>query len=396
MTEINGSYCTSPEALYEAAEAAAILGTLQAGYTNFTYLDDATREITDREALLGVSITGWMTNPQVLFDEDVLKSAAQLVVSTNKKVAALIGINQAARCTTVKPSGNASVLLGTSSGIHGDHAPRYFRNIQLNNTSEVTQLLADTNPKMVEEYLANPGANSSVISFPIVADEHAIFKDDLLGVKLLEYVKIAKRAWVDNGKVEELCVDPRLSHNVSNTITVDDWDEVSDYIFNNREHFAGISLMGAFGDKAMAQSPFTQVFTADEILEKYGVASVFASGLIVDGNHAFSNDLWLACDTALGWGKAKDLKHETSDNMMQRDWVRRAKKFAKNYFDGDVYQMTCCLKDVHNLHRWEGIFRELHVIDYATELKEKVYTEVDTMGAQACSGDSCEINIAGT
>src|SRR5699024_10800765 len=129
--EINGGACTERETFLKACEAAAIMGTLQAGYTNFKYLKDDSRKITEREALIGVSITGWMNNPDVLFDEKLLKEGAELVKKTNKKVAKLIGINQAARTTCVKPSGNASVFLGTASRIHGAHAPRYIRHVQI-------------------------------------------------------------------------------------------------------------------------------------------------------------------------------------------------------------------------------------------------------------------------
>lgn len=113
LTEINGGMCDSLEPLLRASKAAAILGTLQAGYTNFKYLSDATRRITEREALIGVSITGWMGNPDVLFDEQNMIEAATLVKSVNAKVAKILGINQAARTTCVKPSGNACTRIDT-------------------------------------------------------------------------------------------------------------------------------------------------------------------------------------------------------------------------------------------------------------------------------------------
>ena len=110
LTEINGGKCKTPEEFYKACRAGAIMGTLQAGYTEFKYLSETSRKIFDREALLGVSVTGWMNNPEVLLDADIQKQGAAIVKQVNKEVAALIGINQAARTTCVKPSGNASVL----------------------------------------------------------------------------------------------------------------------------------------------------------------------------------------------------------------------------------------------------------------------------------------------
>jgi ribonucleoside-triphosphate reductase len=204
-------------------------------------------------------------------------------------------------------------------------------------------------------------------------------------------VKKAQSIWIEEGTNVELCVDPTLRHNISNTITVDDWDEVEEYIYENRYHFAGISLMSAAGDRAYAQSPFTEVFTGQQLLDMYGEATLFASGLVVDGKHAFNGNLWKACDTALGMGMV--LEEEDSAHLLMRDWVRRANKFAKTYFDGDLAKMTFCLKDVHNLHKWESITRTLEPIDFATALDKQVYTEVDTMGAIACNGDVCTVTF---
>lgn len=247
LTEINGGMCNSWEDLEVAARAAAILGTLQAGYTNFNYLEDASIEIIEREALIGVSITGWMNNPEVLFNVDNMKNAAELVKQVNKDVAEMIGINAAARTTCVKPSGNASVLLNTASGIHGEHSPRYFRNVQMNDQDGVLHLLEDINPKMVEPSVWSATGTDKVVSFPVVSKEGSVYKSDLMGVKQLEYVKLAQQTWVEYGTNEELCTDPKLRHNVSNTISVDDWDEVEEYIFENRQWFAGISLLSSMG-----------------------------------------------------------------------------------------------------------------------------------------------------
>lgn len=391
LTETNGAYCTSREKLMRASRAGAILGTLQAGYTNFTYLDKATADITEREALLGVSITGWMTNPEVLFNEDNMRDAAHLVRRVNAEVAALLGIKPAARTTTCKPSGNASVLLGCASGIHGDHAKRYFRNVQMTNQDAVTQLIEKANPKMSELSRWNPSGTDVVISFPIVANEGSIFKSDLYGVKQLEYVKKAQEVWINEGRNPEHCVTDWLSHNISNTISVDNWDEVEQYIFDNRQYFAGISLLGTQGDRDYVQAPFTEVFTAEELLTMYGSAAMFASGLVVDGCHAFNGDLWKACSTALGVGEK--LSEDNSSDLLKRDWVRRANKFADNFFGGDKLKMSYCLKDAHNLHKWESITRDLKPIDFSVELNQQTYTEVDTMGAAGCSGGMCEVSF---
>lgn len=390
LTEINGGMCVSEKDFKIACKAASILGTLQAGYTNFTYLSEASQAIIEREALIGVSITGWMNNPDVLFDKHVMINGAKTVKHWNVTVADLLGINVAARTTCVKPSGNASVLLGTASGIHGEHSELYFRNVQMNDQDDVLTLLQQENTDMVEDSVWSNTGTDKVVSFPVKSKEGSIYKSDLMGVKQLEYVKLAQQYWVEYGTNVDLCVDPNLRHNVSNTITVDDWEEVEQYIYDNRKWFAGISLLSAMGDKAYPQAPFTEVFTAKEIMDKYGEASMFASGLIVDGLAAFNQNLWVACDTVNGWGVKLDA--ESSADLLKRDWVRRAKKYANNYFGGDILEMTNCLKDCFNLHKWKTIERTMKTLDFSVALKEKQFTEIDSMGAQACSGGACEIS----
>lgn len=332
-----------------------------------------------------------MNNPKVLFDEENMKDGAELVKSVNKSVAKLIGINAAARTTAVKPSGNASVILGTASGIHGEHSPLYFRNVQMNKQDEVTTLIESTNPKMVEPSVWSSNGTDVVVSFPIESKEGSIYKDNLLGVKQLEYVKKAQQFWVESGTDLDLCVDKNLRHNVSNTITVDDWDKVEEYIYDNREWFAGISLLSSMGDRAYVQAPFTEVFTGKQLLKMYGEASMFASGLIVEALHAFNDNLWMACDTALGFGLKLD--PEQSSDLLKRDWVRRAKKFADNHFKGDILKMTFCLKDCYNLHKWVSIQKDFKEIDFTKDLSQQKYTEVDGMGAQGCAGGVCEITF---
>jgi ribonucleoside-diphosphate reductase alpha chain len=391
LSELNGGQCVDKEIFLRACKAGSILGTLQAGYTDFPFLGKASEEIIKQEALIGVSITGWMNNPDVLFDKQTMINGAELVKAVNKQVASLIGINQAARTTVVKPSGNASVLLGTASGIHGEHAPMYFRNVQINDQDDTLAVIESVNPKMVEKSVWSNTGTDKVVSFPIVTKEGSVYKSDLLGVKQLEYVKLAQQYWIEYGTNKELCVNPALRHNVSNTITVDDWDEVEQYLYDNRQWFAGVSLLSAYGDKAYPQAPFTEVFTAEQLLSRYGDATLFASGLIVDGLHAFSNNLWTACDTLNGWGV--ELDPEDSGDLLKRDWIRRARKFADSYFDGDVLDMTNCLKDVYNLHKWSVITKTIKPMDFAQELNKRTYTEVDTMGAQGCSGGACEVSF---
>lgn len=390
LTEINGGKCTSKEEFFKACRAGAILGTLQAGYTDFKFLSETSKAIFKREALLGVSVTGWMNNPDVLLDEDVEKQGAEIVKQVNEQVAKLIGINPAARTTCVKPSGNASVLLQTSSGIHAEHSPRYLRHIQLNKDSEVAQLLLESNPYMVEESVWSTNKTDYCVGFPIITPEGSLYREDLYATKLLEKVKLVQNAWVEAGTRVEACADPRIRHNVSNTVTVmpHQWSEVEDYVFNNRYHFAGISFLGGSGDKDFAQAPNTEVMTEEQIVVKYGRASLFAAGLIVDTRKDGFRDLWEATSIAQ---MPEEYRGEISD--IRKEWVRRFKKFANNYFDGDMKEAEYCLKDVFLLHKWTKIQQNLKDVDFVNTLNTKTFTDVDTMGAVACQGGMCEITF---
>jgi ribonucleoside-diphosphate reductase alpha chain len=389
LTEINGGKCTTKEEFFKACRAASILGTLQAGYTNFNYISDASRRIFEREALLGVSITGWMNNPDVLFDENVQREGAEIVKAMNKEVAGLIGINQAARTTCVKPSGNASVLLQTASGIHAEHSPRYIRHVQLNKDSEVAQLIAETNPYMVEESVWSAGKTDYVVGFPVISPENSLYRQELYGKNLLEKVRVVQQNWVEAGTNVDLCADPTVRHNVSNTVTVQNhqWREVEDYVYENRAYYAGISFLGGSGDKDFNQAPMTEVLTEDQIVNKYGKAALFAAGLIVDTRKGF-NDLWEATSVAQ---MPEEHRGEISD--LRAEWIRRFKKFADNYFMGDTKEAEYCLKDVFLLHKWTKIQQNLKPIDFVSQLETKKYTDVDTLGSAACVGGACEITF---
>lgn len=390
LTEINGGKCTTKEEFFKACRAAAILGTLQAGYTNFKYLSGTSKAIFDREALLGVSVTGWMNNPEVLLDAEVQREGAAIVKEVNESVAGLIGINPAARTTCVKPSGNASVLLETASGIHAEHSPRYLRHIQLNKESEVAQLIAETNPYMVEESVWSANNTDYCVGFPIISPRDSLYREELYATNLLEKVKLVQQNWVEAGTNPDRCSDPRIRHNVSNTVTVmpHQWSQVEDYVYDNRHSFAGISFLAGSGDKDFAQAPMTEVLTEDQIVTKYGKAALFASGLIVDTRKNGFRDLWDATSQAQ---MPEEYRGEISD--LNKEWIRRFKKFADSYFDGDLKQTEYCLKDVYLLHKWTKIQQNIKPIDFISQLNQKEFTDIDTMGAIACQGGACEITF---
>jgi len=383
LTEINGAKTNTEKEFLAACRGAAILGTLQAGYTNFKFVTDVTKKIFEREALLGVSVTGWMNNPDVLLQEEIMKKGALLVRETNRKVAAMVGINAAARTTCVKPAGNASVLLKTSSGVHGEQSPFYIRNVQMNKDSEVSQLIKKLNPYMVEESLWSQNKTDYVVSFPVIAPRNSIWKKDLYGINLLEKVKLIQQNWVEYGTDESLCVDSSVRHNVSNTIDVlpSQWEEVEEYLFKNRDYFAGVSLLSATGDKDFAQAPFTAVETEEEIVQKYGRGAMFASGLIVDGVKIFDN-LWSAINIA-NYGETES-NQEKAD--IRADWIRRFNRYVESYFKSDRKKAEYCLKSVHILHKWTKIQESYSDINFVALLESKKFTDIDTTGSAACVG----------
>lgn len=391
LNEINGGLCNTPAKFYEACRNASILGTLQASYTNMPFLGIDTEELINEEALIGVSITGIMDNPKVLLSPEVLRKGAEIVNQVNEEVAKIIGINPAARTTTVKPSGNASVILGTSSGIHPAHSRRYFRIMQMNKQTEVAKVLADTNSVLLENSVWSASGNDYAVYLPIEENEGSLFKDDLSDIDFVKAVETVYQNWVLVGNHKDRGYSNRVTHNVSNTITVQDWEGLFDHIFDNKEFFCGLSFMPSLGDKVYKQSPFTKVLSFEEIVSNYGTGSLFASGLIVDSLHAFDNDLWDTCQAVVD--RNFELSGDRYKLLLKKDVVRRIKKFAKSYFKNDLNTAVSCLKDVHLFHKWSIITRDYKKIDF-TEIDFKpTFVAVDTLGAVACSSGGCEITF---
>lgn len=406
LTEINGKKIKCEEDFALAARGAAIIGTLQAGYTDFDYLGPVTKRIVEKEALLGVSITGMMDNPDIIFDPQLQRKMAKLVVKTNEWFAALIGINPAARSTCVKPAGTSSCLLGSASGIHPHHAKRYFRRVQANRMEPILQFFKSNNPIAVEKSVWSANGTDDIITFAVEVEGKT--KNDLSALQLLEIVRITQQNWVAYGKTKERCVKEWLSHNVSNTIHVrtNEWEDVANYIYDNRKSFAGITLLPESGDLDYPQAPFVNVLTPREILQRYGDGSILASGLVVDGFHAF-NDLWVACDAVLGMGAEiiepvqpngnssledhRKWKEEHDKWELKRDWVRRVKQFASRYCDEDTRKCTYLMKHVHCWKQWLDLQRERVDVDYTSFHESEDVTRPGDF--VACSGGACEVAL---
>ncbi|MCL1910532.1 MAG: hypothetical protein FWG05_06330, partial [Kiritimatiellaeota bacterium] len=405
LCEINMGKVATAEQFMESARLAAILGTLQADYTDFGYLGEISERIARNEALLGVSMTGMMEHPAIAFDPALQRQAAAIILATNAEVAARIGVNPCARATCVKPAGSTSCILGTSSGIHPHHARRYFRRAQANDDELMVEFYRQQNPLSVEKSVWNPNGTDVTLIFCIEANEEAVTKNDVTAVQLLDYVKSTKRNWIDAGKNPERCSRPWLSHNVSNTINVrdDEWGAVEDYIYENRDCFAGVSLLPEGGDLDYPQAPFCSVPTPAELIEYYGNGAVYASGLIEEALEIFEGNLWHACDCALGRSKidyyeppvipagtskfvAEAIRRE---HEIKFGWIERAKKFAANFFGNDILKMTRCLKRVNNCKLWDDINRTLLPVDYTLMTEKHDGTKLTE--TVACGGGQCDI-----
>lgn len=386
----NGRKITTLKKFREISEGLAFIGTLQAAYTDFRYVGKESKMIFDREALLGCGICGWLNNPQVLLVEENQRECAQLILETNARVAELIGINQSARTTCVKPDGNTGVLLQAASGIHGEDGKRFFRLMQINKESEISQFLEENVSFMIEESKWSSNNTDNVVYIPVEASKNSIFKKDIIGIKQLEIVKKVQQNWVEFGTRVEACVQPFLRHNVSNTVQVEDWEEVGDFLYENRQFFSGVSFLGVYGALDYKQAPFTPVKTAEELLETYGgSATIFASGLIVDGLHCFNNDLW----EGLTYVAKREVPLEGTRNqvLLRKDWIRRVKQFAKRYCKGDLQKTLYCLKEVSLYHKWVEINRELKPLNLGEVIKQPSYTDADTLGSASCVGGACEL-----
>jgi len=384
LSTINCAKIKTKEDFYEACRAAAIIGTLQAGFCSFAYLDKTSEAIVKREALLGVSMTGIMEQPEICLNPEVQKEGARIVKDENKRIAKIIGINQAARTTCIKPEGTSSCVLGTSSGIHPHHAKRYIRRVQANKLEPIYNYFQEINPRACEESVWSNNDSDDVISFCIEVPAGSKTKNKVGAIDLLNHVKSTQQSWVIPGTNKALCTKPWLSHNVSNTINVkpNEWDEAEAFIYKNRKYFCGISLLPITGDKDYPQAPFTAVYLPSEQVGFYGDASLFVSGLIEVALNLWEDNLWAACDSLLGIGA------RVKGNG-KREWVNRCKKFSGRYFEGDLRKLTYCMKDVYNWKEWVDLSREYTSVDYTEVVEEENNIKLEQ--EWACSGGKCEI-----
>lgn len=247
LTEINAATIEDQEDLEERARAASFLGTLQASYTDFHYLREVWKRNTEKDALLGVSMTGIATGKVLDMD---MESAAKIVKEENARIAPKIGINKAARTTCVKPSGTASIVLGTSSGIHAWHNDYYIRRMRVGKNEAIYSYLNINHPELVEDEYFNPH-DTAVISVPQKAPEGSILRTET-PLETLERVKKVFKEWVVPGHR-----DGQNKHNISCTVNIkdDQWRDVGNWMWKNRQYYNGISVL-PFDGGSYRQAPF--------------------------------------------------------------------------------------------------------------------------------------------
>ena len=239
----------------DACKAASIIGTLQASYTQTGYLRYTSQKIISFESLIGVSLTGMCENP-LSFDAQTLQDGAAIVNAMNAKYCDEFRVSRASRTTCIKPSGNTSTIAGgISAGIHPHHAKHYIRRMRLSKVNPIwAELLAKVPAACVDL-----DEHTGVIQFACSAPEGAITREDDTALDHLERVKLVYENWIKPGSAHSRIEG--LTHNVSNTCTVkkDEWDNVTQYIWDNRESLRGVALLSYVGDHMYNMAPYQTV-----------------------------------------------------------------------------------------------------------------------------------------
>lgn len=250
LTEVNVSDVYTQKELDNRSRVASFLGTLQASFTNFHYLRDVWKKTTEKEALIGVGQTGVGSGNVLPLN---LKQSSEVVKEENKKIAEEIGINSAARTTTVKPSGTTSLVLGTSSGIHGWYNDYYIRRMRIGKNESLYNYIVSNHPELVEDDYFKP-KNQAVISVPQKSPENAIYRQES-PINLLERVKRFNSEWVKNGHRKGA-----NTNNVSATISIKDneWEQVGKWMWENKDNFNGLSVLPYDGGTYI-QAPFEDI-----------------------------------------------------------------------------------------------------------------------------------------
>jgi len=285
LCEVNVSDVTSQEDLNNRVAAAAFFGTLQAGFTDFHYLRPIWKKTTEKDALVGIGMTGIASMEVFKYD---LTEAAKIAELINIKISQTLGINRAARITCVKPSGTTSCVLGTASGIHAWHNDYYIRRMQMSKSEDLYKYLAANHPNLIKDHLLIP--NSAVIEIPIKAPAGSVIRTET-ALDTLERVKKVSQDWIKPGHIHG-----DNTHNVSATISIDknrvygkleeqnylkdEWEEVGEWMWDNKEFYNGLSVL-PFDGGSYSQAPFEDI-TEEQYNELVGQLTSIDLSLVTE------------------------------------------------------------------------------------------------------------------
>lgn len=262
---LSKQFCNLSEAVVRATdtfedikrkvEQCAVLGTLQSTLTDFGFLSESWKTNTEKECLLGVSLTGIMDNALLNGSEDPEGLPARLEAlrdharATNKKWAAYLGIPESAAITCVKPSGTVSQLVNSASGIHPRHNRNYLRTVRVDKKDPLYHF-QKAKGFYIEDAVGNEG-NIGVVYFPMRAPVGARVRDEVPALEMLELWLTYQRHWCE--------------HKPSITISVkeEEWADVAAWVYRNFDEVSGISFLPHFGGN-YAQLPY-QDMTEEEL-----------------------------------------------------------------------------------------------------------------------------------
>jgi ribonucleoside-diphosphate reductase alpha chain len=284
LCEVNVSDVNSQQDLNERASIAAFFGTLQAGFTDFHYLRPIWSRTTQKDALLGIGMTGIGSGEILKYDLDIAAHQAKLMNSVTSEI---IGTNEAARITCIKPSGTTSLVLGTASGIHAWHNDYYLRTMRFNKNEDLAAYLMVNHPELCEDDQLRP-QDTVCVRIPVKAPEGSIFRTET-AVDTLERVKKFSTEWIKPGHISGA-----NTHNVSATISIDksrmyashnmndgkgvqftqidengyldEWEVVGQWMWDNKDYYNGLSVLPYFGG-SFVQAPFEDI-TKEEYEER--------------------------------------------------------------------------------------------------------------------------------
>jgi ribonucleoside-diphosphate reductase alpha chain len=250
LCEVNVSDVKDQEDLNNRVTVAALFGTLQAGFTDFHYLRPIWQKTTQKDALLGIGMTGIGSGEILKYN---LAAAANIAKLTNSLISEQLGINEAARITCVKPSGTTSLVLGTASGIHAWHAPYYLRTMRFGKNEDIAAYLMVNHPELCEDDVLRP-KDTVCVRIPVKAPEGSIFRTET-PIETLERVKKFSTEWIKNGHI-----NGDNTHNVSATVSIkeSEWANVGEWMWTNRDVYNGLSVL-PYWDHTYQQAPFEDI-----------------------------------------------------------------------------------------------------------------------------------------